>query len=100
MNASKVDDNQNIQDKGPFLHVHITLTKMLYLLLNDSHIVMWFSSQMFDVSGLRLRYSTQLKFIPEAPDDSLPCFRLLNQNGQITDSSYVSEVSKSIQVFF
>lgn len=52
--------------------------------------------EMFSFPGLKVRYSSDMKFIPEALDDALPCYRLLCSNGELFDPSSSIKLDKEL----
>lgn len=52
--------------------------------------------EMFTFSGLKVRFSSKMKIIPEWPDEPLPCFQLLCLNGQLIDPSSATELDKQL----
>lgn len=52
--------------------------------------------EMFSFPGLKVRYSCDMKFIPETLNEALPCYRLLCSNGERLDPSSPIEVDKEM----
>eukprot|EP00249_Psilotum_nudum_P014727 c24971_g1_i1 orf=153-1730(+) len=52
--------------------------------------------EVLDFPGVRVRYTTDLEFIHEAASTSIPCYRLLDDNGQLIKASYVPEVDQAL----
>eukprot|EP00250_Pteridium_aquilinum_P014101 c21779_g1_i1 orf=107-1513(-) len=54
------------------------------------------AEEVFSSPGLKVRYSSDMNFIPEALDEPLPCYRLLCSNGQLFDPSSAIELDKEL----
>ncbi|KAI5055615.1 hypothetical protein GOP47_0029581 [Adiantum capillus-veneris] len=55
-----------------------------------------FDEEMSSFRGTKVRYSSEMRFIPEALEESLPCYRLLCSDGQLLDPAAANELGKDL----
>lgn len=52
--------------------------------------------QEVDFPGTKVQYSSEMTFLPEVLDETIPCFRLLRENGQLISPSYIAEFDRQL----
>ncbi|CAI0555289.1 unnamed protein product [Linum tenue] len=62
----------------------------------DSHCYDDEISQKFSVLGGKVPYTSGMRFTSELPEEKVPCYRVLDNNGQLIDSRNFAGISKEI----
>ncbi|XP_044509903.1 2-oxoisovalerate dehydrogenase subunit alpha 1, mitochondrial-like [Mangifera indica] len=54
--------------------------------------------QVLDFPGGKVSYTSEMRFISESPEKRIPCYRVLDDSGEIIHGSDVKEVNKKVAV--
>ncbi|XP_060969157.1 2-oxoisovalerate dehydrogenase subunit alpha 2, mitochondrial [Cannabis sativa] len=63
---------------------------------SDSFHDFYANPQVLDFSGGKIAFTPELKFISESPEERVPCYRVLDNNGQIILGSTYVQVNKEV----
>ncbi|KAM6589319.1 hypothetical protein CsatA_011924 [Cannabis sativa] len=63
---------------------------------SDSFHDLYANPQVLDFSGGKISFTPELKFISESPEERVPCYRVLDNNGQIILGSTYVQVNKEV----
>ncbi|KAJ9146206.1 hypothetical protein P3X46_028501 [Hevea brasiliensis] len=56
------------------------------------------NSQALDFPGGKVAYISEMRFISESNDKRIPCYRLLDDNGELIEDSDIDQISKEVAV--